>query len=119
MSNIVKLPSNNTATWKDADSYTLKDRKFVLRGLKQEDLNDLTNILDVLERIAVVSITEWSFELIPPNIRPESLDQLSLTDIDALMRESRVRLPKLMPDLIEPEDGEVADPKADTPNLDA
>jgi hypothetical protein len=121
MSKIIKLPSGNTATWKDPQDYTLKDRKYALKDVRREDLNNLTNMLDVLERVVIVSVTEWSFDLIPPNIKPESLEHelVKLPDVDALLREARESMQHIMPDLVEPEDGEVADPKADTPNSDA
>lgn len=118
MANLIKLPSGNTVTVKDEKEYSLKDRKFVLNNLKQDDLDNISDMMDVLERVVVVSVTEWSFELIPPNIKAETLEQLTLADVDALFRFAKNALPTLMPNLIEEAKG-VVDPKVTTPNSEA
>jgi hypothetical protein len=116
MSKIIKLPSGNTVTLKDRTDFTLKDRKYVLREVKQDELNDIGDMLNILERVAVVMIEEWSYDLVPPNIKPESLDGLKTSDIDAILREARQALPDLMPQLDGPADGAEPDPKVITPN---
>lgn len=115
MAKIIKLPSGNTATVKEQKEYSLKDRKQVLRDLKTEDLDNVGNMMDILERVIVVSVTDWSFELIPPNIKQESLDSLDLADSDTLFKFAREILPSLMPQLDDKGDGEV-DPKVSTPD---
>jgi hypothetical protein len=121
MSKVIKLPSGNTATWKDRIDYTLKDRKYVLRDVRQDELDNIVNMMDVLEKVVVVSVTDWSFELLPPHVKAESLESpsISLPDIDRLLSEARDSLVSLMPNLTTADDGEVADPKATKPDSNA
>lgn len=116
MSKVIKLPSGQTATWKDRLEYTLKDRKFVLAGVKTSELDELEGMLDILERVVLVSVTEWSFDLLPPSVRAESLESplVSLADVDALLSEAKESLASLMPNLQAPADGSAPDPKAIT-----
>jgi hypothetical protein len=118
MSKLLKLPSGNTVTVKEAQDYTLKDRKFVLRDLNQNDLDNISDMMEVLERVIIVSIEEWSFDLIPPSIKPESLDTLKLDDMDVLNRFAKDSLTTLMPNLMDKTEGE-PDPKVITPSSDA
>ena len=97
--NQIKVPSGNTVTIKDSKALTLKDRKYVFKGVNTQDFEAIGDMLDVLERVAVVLITEWSFDLIPPNIKPASLENLSLEDYDVILREARKALPALLPNL--------------------
>jgi hypothetical protein len=113
MSNEIKLPSGNTVTIKDAKALTLKDRKYVFTNLSQNDLDNVGDMLDVLERVATVLVTEWSFDLIPPNIKPESFESLALDDFDAILREAQKVLPTLLPKLGD-SDENVANPKVIT-----
>ena len=115
MAKIIKLPSGNTVTIKEATEYSLKDRKFVLKDLKTDDLDNVSNMMDVLEKVIVVSVTDWSFDLIPPHVKQDSLDTLSLADSDTLFKFAKDVLPDLMPQLDDKGDGEV-DPKVITPD---
>lgn len=115
MSKTLKLPSGNTVTVKEEVDYTLKDRKFVLRDLNQNDLDNISNMMEVLERVIIVSIEEWSFDLIPPNIKTDSMDTLKLADMDVLNRFAKTALTALMPNLMDKGEGE-SDPKAVTPD---
>lgn len=118
MSKTIKLPSGNTVTVKEEQDYTLKDRKIVLRDLNQNDLDNISDMMEVLERVIIVSIEEWSFDLIPPHIKSESLDTLKLADMDVLNRFAKTALTALMPNLMDKGDGEPS-PKVVTPSLDA
>jgi hypothetical protein len=118
MSKLLKLPSGNTVTVKEETDYTLKDRKYVLRNLNQNDLDNISDMMDVLERVIIVSIEEWSFDLIPPNIKAESMDELKLDDMDVLNRFAKTALTTLMPNLMDKGDGE-SNPKVITPSSDA
>jgi hypothetical protein len=117
MATVIKLPSGNTVTVKDEKEYSLKDRKFVFNNLKQDDLDNISDMMDVLERVVVVSVTEWSFDLIPPNIKADSMETLNLQDVDVLFRHAKNSLRFLMPNLNDEADGSL-DPKVTTPNSD-
>jgi hypothetical protein len=113
MAKVISLPSGNKVTVKDPADFTVKDRKFVLKDVSEDELDQISDLLNVLERVVVVLITDWTFDLIPPNIKPESLDELKTSDYDPILVEAKDALKFIMPNFGASESS-LDDPKAVT-----
>jgi hypothetical protein len=111
----INLPSGATVTLRDPKTIKSGERDKALRGLNLTDDNQLDTIFDLTWRVASVLIESWSFDLIPPSIKPESLDELTLEDADALRGEIVPFIEQLMPKFDRTEKA-AADPKAPTDN---
>jgi hypothetical protein len=110
MSKIVNLPSGATVTLRDPRELKQKDRAklYIKSG---EDA--IAGGLAVVNNLMAILIEEWSFDLIPPSVKIESLGELSIADYDALQEEAEKAMPVLFPNLAKSDD---ADPKAPIAN---
>jgi hypothetical protein len=111
----IKLPSGATVTLRDPKKVKSGERDRALRGLNLADENQLDVMLDITWRVASVLIEEWSYDLLPPTIKPESLDELDLEDADALRIEIMPLVTQLIPKFGRTDEA-AADPKAPTDN---
>jgi hypothetical protein len=87
MSKKVTLPSGATATIKDPNTLRVKDRNRVIKagdGLT----GDIAKGLAFSEALVATIIEDWSFDLIIPSVKPESLEELEIADYDALVKAS-------------------------------
>lgn len=116
MSRIINLPSGATATLKDPRELKQKDRKRTYVDTKGEP--SLASGLAMMDNLIAVLIEEWSFDLIIPSVKLESLDELSTADYDMLQAEAEEALPLLFPRLSKSVENE-ADPKATTADSNA
>jgi hypothetical protein len=116
MSNIITLPSGNTVTLRDAKEFKQKDRVKIYDGTPTDQLETLSGGMALIDRILAVLIEEWSFDLIPPSIKIESLGELSIRDYDRLTDEAQNALSALFPQLKNDDPAIEADPKAITEN---
>jgi hypothetical protein len=114
MSKIINLPSGATATLRDPRTLKQKDRQKVLLSINSESSNVATAVSFTDSAIAVL-IEEWSFDLIPPAVKVESLGELSIADYDALAEAANEAIQFLFPQLRQTAETE-ADPKATTAN---
>jgi hypothetical protein len=113
MSKIINLPSGATATIKDPRSLKQKDRKRTYVDTKGEPT--MASGIAMMDNLIAVLIEEWSFDLIIPSVRLESLDELDIADYDMLQEEAEAALPLLFPRINKSVENE-ADPKASTDN---
>lgn len=97
MSNVVKLPSGATATFRDAKTLKVKDRRTIMVAAGDETLSTIERGLNMKDALIAVLIEEWSFDLLPPSVKRESLDELSIEDYDALSAEADKAMPILYP----------------------
>ena len=115
MSKIINLPSGKSATLRDPRELKQKDRKKLYSteadGTVAGGMNMMDNLLSIL-------IEEWTFDLIPPSVKIDSLGELSIADYDVLMEAANEALPVLFPKTAATEETE-ADPKAPTGNSNA
>ena len=111
MSRIINLPSGATATIKDPRTLKQKDRKRTY--VETNGSPSLASGMAMMDNLIAVLIEEWSFDLIIPSIKLESLDELETGDYDALQDEAEKALPLLFPRLGKTVENE-ADPKAIT-----
>jgi hypothetical protein len=104
----VTLPSGNTAVFRDPDTLKVKDRKKILMAIGAEDLG-LAQGLKLVDGLLAMIIKEWSFDLIIPSVKIDSLDELSIPDYDALTEAAADAQKKLFPNFSD--DGEADSPK--------
>jgi hypothetical protein len=89
MSKIINLPSGNTATIKDPRSLKQKDRKRTI--VETNGGATLASGMAMMDNLIAVLVEEWSFDLIIPSIKIESLDELATADYDALQEEAEAK----------------------------
>jgi hypothetical protein len=117
MSKKITLPSGATVTLKDPASLRVKDRKRVLKTADVEG-GDLTRALALGDALIAMLIEDWSLDLLIPALKIDNLDELEMSDYDALVDATKDAQKFLFPslgDTIENED----DPKAPSDNSNA
>lgn len=110
----ITLPSGATVTLRDPKSLKHKDRKTIY---VDGELSTRTSI-EMMERIIAVMVQDWSFDLLIPSAKLESLGELSLADYDYLQDHVQELLPSMFPQLSRTDDGD-SDPKVITENSNA
>jgi len=113
---IITLPSGNTVTLKDPKGLKVKDRKKIFEGA--DGLEGILQTMAITDGIISCLIKEWSFDLIPPSVRIESLGELSIADYDTLVQSANEAQEALFPTLNKTIENE-ENPKADTANSNA
>jgi hypothetical protein len=114
MSKKVTLPSGATVTLKDPTMLRVKDRKRVLKSAEVEG-GDLSKALALGDALISMLIEDWSFDLVIPSVKTDTLDELTMADYDALVEHTKEAQKYLFPSIAETEENE-KDPKADTAN---
>lgn len=113
---VIKLPSGNSVTLRDSKELKVKDRNKIF-----EETNNLDGVLlnvGLSNSIIARLVKEWTFDLIPPSVRIESLGELSIADYDALLAATEDAQNVLFP-TFEPTLENEEDPKAHTANSNA
>ena len=118
MSKKLTLPTGATVTLKDPSTLRVKDRKKVMRTADMAEGGDLSKALALGDALLAMLIDDWSFDLLIPSIKLESLDELEMKDYDYLVEQTKDAQKQLFPNLSETEANE-ADPKALTANSNA
>lgn len=113
MSKIINLPSGATATIRDPRSLKQKDRQKVLVSVNAE--NNVAAAVSFTDSAISILVEEWSFDLLPPAVKIDSLGELSIADYDALAEAANEGIQFLFPQLRQTAESE-ADPKATTEN---
>jgi hypothetical protein len=112
MSKEVKLPSGATVKLKDPSLLRVKDRKKVMKSSDNQE-GDMSKALALGDTIIAMLVEEWSFDLIIPSVKIETLDELEIADYDALVEATADAQKALFPSLAK-SDANEADPKAIT-----
>lgn len=110
MANTLKLPSGNTVVLKDLSTLKVGDRKKVIKSTDKQE-GDLSKAMALGDALIAIMIEEWSFDLILPSVRIETLDELSMADYDVLTEACKEAQNSLFPSLADTPANE-ADPKA-------
>jgi len=113
----ITLPSGATVTIKDPSGLRVKDRNRVMKagdGLT----GDVAKGLAFSEALIATIIEDWSFDLLIPSVKLESLEELEINDYDALVKASEDISSILFPTLAKNDKNE-ADPKATTESSNA
>jgi hypothetical protein len=84
----ITLPSGNTVNLRDPKDLRQKDRRKVLEQGGAFD-NQVLASLSIIEGMIAVLVESWSFDLIPPSVRIESLGELTMADYDVLVEEAK------------------------------
>jgi hypothetical protein len=112
MSKEVTLPSGHTVKLRDPETLLMKDRNKVMEQASKTD-TDVMQAVAITNGLIAISVIEWSFDLIPPNVRIASLEELTPKDYDFLATQVDEAAKYLFPNLT-PEGKD--DPKASTAN---
>lgn len=100
----IQLPSGGWATFKDASTLRVKDRKKVLRNASGEE--GLMLSITLIDGLIAILVEEWSFELPIPSARISVLDELQMADYDVLAEEAGKAQKILFPALAKTEETE-------------
>jgi hypothetical protein len=112
MSKKVTLPSGATATLKDFNLLKIKDRKNLMKATEIEG-GDTTRSMAMQDALIAMVVTEWSYDLPIPSVSIDSLGELTPSDFDALIEETKDAQKALFPNIADTVENE-ADPKAPT-----
>jgi hypothetical protein len=115
MSKEITLPSGNTVRMREPATLLKKDRDKVLEIAGKEETQIMQSVA-MQDGLIAVSVLEWSFDLVPPNISIKSLGELTLKDYEALSAEALKAQDYLFPSI---ETGNSDDPKVTTANFNA
>lgn len=114
MNKKITLPSGATATLKDPANLRVKDRKRVIQASEKGE-GELSKALALGDALIAMLIEDWSFDLIIPSVKLDSLDELTMVDYDALVEESKEAQKFLFPSLADSDEAR-KDPKAGSAN---
>lgn len=114
MSKEITLPSGNTVKLRDPKTLLVKDRNKVLAVANEQE--GVMQSIALQSGLMAVMVVDWSFDLVPPNIRIASLEELNPKDYDALLNEVVSAQDYLFPSITQTEENE-NDPKASTANF--
>jgi hypothetical protein len=88
MSKVIKLPSGETVTIKDASTLKQGERKKIML-IAGSDENAVSVGLKIVDALLAILVEEWSFELMLPSVKVAILDELSIADYDVLAEEAQ------------------------------
>jgi hypothetical protein len=117
MSKKLTLPSGASVTFRDPKTLRVKDRRRLMTTVDQVE-GDLAKALALSDALISMLVEDWSFDLIIPSAKMESLDELEMADYDFLVEETKEAQKYLYPNLKETEET-AKDPKASTANSNA
>lgn len=118
MAKKITLPSGATVTFKDPNTLRVKDRKRVMRVTDETEGGELSKAMALTDSLLAMLIEDWSFDLIIPSVKLDTLGELTMEDYDFLVEETKDAQKSLFPKLAKTEETE-ADPKVHTDNLNA
>lgn len=116
MSRKISLPSGATVTLKDASELKVKDRNQIM--IAGDEGSQAQKGIAIGNALLAVIIEDWSFDLIIPSVKVDSIGELSIPDYTALMKETDTLTKKLFPDISDSVEN-ASDPKATTENSNA
>ena len=100
----VALPSGGWATFKDATTLRVKDRKKILKNASNEE--GLMQALTIVDGLIACLVEEWSFEMLIPALKIANLEELTMADYDVLAEEAGKAQAVLFPALAKTEQSE-------------
>lgn len=118
MSKKITLPSGATVTLKDPSTLRVKDRKKIMHVTDETTGGDLSKAMALTDAFLAMLIEDWSFDLLIPSIKIDTLGELTMNDYDTLVDLTQYAQQSLFPKLGQSEETE-KDPKAHTDNLNA
>lgn len=116
MSRKITLPSGATVTLKEATELKVKDRNRIM--LAGNDGSKAEKGIAIGNALLATVVEDWSYDLIIPSVKVESIDELSIADYTALMKETENLTKELFPELNDTVEN-ATDPKVITENSNA
>ena len=113
MSKELTLPSGATVVLRDAKTLKVKDRNKVYEAASNGE--GIMQAIGLIDGLIAILIESWSFDLILPSIKIETLGELDIGDYDALQKETEETQKIIFPALAKTVEAE-QDPKAPTAN---
>jgi len=110
LANVIKLPSGATVSLKDPSLLKIRDRKKIIKASESET-GEMSKAVALGDAILAMMIDDWSFDLLIPSIKIDSLDDLSPADYDALVKATEESSTYLFPKL-QDNDENKADPES-------
>lgn len=110
MSIEITLPSGNTVKLRDPSTLKVGDRKKVIKATDKQD-GDLSKAMALGDALIAMLIEDWSFNMMIPSIKMDNLDELSMSDYDALTEATKDAQGYLFPSLADTDEN-AKDPKA-------
>ena len=105
----ITLPSGATVELRDPKSFKQKDRRKIYEAIGSGEATASAGI--AMQEALIASLIEsWSFDLVPPSVKIESLGELEIPDYDALVERATDAMTILFPSL----NTVSTDPKAPT-----
>lgn len=112
----ITLPSGATVVIKDARMLLVRDRNKVLECAGEKE--GVMQAVGMQNGLIAVMVESWSFDLLPPSVRLDSIEELTPLDYEKLLEESLPAQTALFPSLAANETN-VNDPKVNTANFNA
>ena len=118
MSKQVSLPSGATVTLRDPKTIRHKDRKLLFKQLDNTGEGEMSRVFAMGDALVILLVESWSLDAPIPSVSAESLDEMEISDYDALVEHTKELQKVLFPNLSDAPENE-ADPKAPTANSNA
>jgi hypothetical protein len=99
MSETINLPSGNTVVIRDVTTIKQGDRRKVYGFINAENGDTFASGMRLVDAVLTVMVESWSFEMLPPSVKVESLDELTLGDYDLLQELATDYMKSLFPAL--------------------
>jgi len=113
MARKITLPSGATVTLKEAAELKVKDRNRIM--LAGDEDTQAAKGIDIGNALLAAIIEDWSYDLLIPSVKKDSIEELSIPDYVALMKETENLTKELFPDIADTVEN-AADPKVITEN---
>jgi hypothetical protein len=107
------LPSGATVTLKDPNTLKVKDRNRIMKA--GDGGSAAERGIAISNALLAILVEDWSFDLILPSVKVDSIEELTIPDYSALLKETETLIKELFPELNESVEAQL-DPKAITEN---
>jgi len=97
MSRKISLPSGATVTVKDSTELKVKDRNRIMRAGDKD--TDAEKGIAIGNALLAAIIEDWSYDLLIPSVKEDSIEELPIPDYVVLMKETDTLTKELFPDL--------------------
>ena len=109
MSRKISLPSGATVTLKDATELKVRDRNRIM--IAGDEGSQAQKGIAIGNALLAAIIEDWSLDLLIPSVKIDSIEELSIPDYTALMKETDTLTKELFPDISDSAEN-ANDPKA-------
>lgn len=96
----ITLPSGATVELRDPDTLKVKDRDKVI-AVMDSNKGDAAKAIDMQNALIGLIIESWSFDLVPPSVKVDSLGELSPKDYQVLLNHAKTAQEVLFPSFAE------------------